>query len=112
MSIHFLSNYSVSTQINNTINLSSYISTVTSIVLACGIIFELPIIIFFLTKVGLVTPNFLRKHRRHAVIITLIISAIITPPDIFSQILVSFPLMFLYELSIKISRRVQKNKLS
>lgn len=110
LSIHFLSNYNISSHINNNINLSSYISTVISIVLACGVIFELPVIIFFLTKVGLVTPIFLKKHRRHAIIIILILSAIITPPDIFSQILVSFPLTFLYELSIKISKKVSKKQ--
>jgi sec-independent protein translocase protein TatC len=112
LSVHFLGNYSVSAQVTNQINLNSYISTVSSITLATGVIFELPVLIYFLTKIGLVTPAFLKKYRRHALVIVLALSAIITPPDIFSQILVAFPLMFLYEIGIIISRRIlSKEKL-
>jgi sec-independent protein translocase protein TatC len=78
--------------------------------LASGVIFELPVLIFFLSKIGLVTPEFLRKYRKHAVVIILILSAIITPPDIFSQVLVCMPLMLLYEIGIKISKRIQKKQ--
>lgn len=112
LSVHFLGNYSVSAQVTNQINLNSYISTVSSITLATGVIFELPVLIYFLTKIGLVTPEFLKKYRRHALVIVLALSAIITPPDVFSQILVAFPLMFLYEIGIIISRRIlRKEKL-
>lgn len=110
LSVHFLGSYSVSEQVMNQINLKSYISSITSIVLAAGVIFELPVLIFFLSKVGLVTPEFLRKYRKHSVVLILILSAIITPPDIFSQILVCFPLMLLYEIGIRISKRVQKSQ--
>jgi sec-independent protein translocase protein TatC len=106
LSVHFLGNYSVSEQVLNQINLGSYISTVTSVVLAAGIIFELPVIIFFLSKAGLVTPSFLRKYRKHAIVLILILAAIITPPDVFSQILVSLPLILLYEIGILISKRI------
>lgn len=106
LSVHFLGNYSVSEQVLNQINLGSYISTVTSVVLASGIIFELPVIIFFLSKAGLVTPSFLRKYRKHAIVLILILAAIITPPDVFSQILVSLPLILLYEIGILISKRI------
>ncbi len=106
LSIHFLGSYSVSSQITNTINLDSYISTVTAIAFAGGIIFELPIVIYFLSKIGIITPAFLKKYRRHAVVVILTIAAIITPPDVFSQILVAIPLMGLYEIGIIISKRV------
>jgi sec-independent protein translocase protein TatC len=112
LSVHFLGNYSVSEQVTNQINLTSYISTVSSITLATGVIFELPVLIYFLTKIGLVTPEFLKKYRRHALVLVLALSAIITPPDVFSQILVAFPLMGLYEIGIVISRRIlRKEKL-
>ncbi|WP_421918020.1 twin-arginine translocase subunit TatC [Marinifilum sp.] len=110
LSVHFLGSYSVSDQVMNQINLKSYISSVTSIVLASGVIFELPILIFFLSKIGLVTPDFLKKYRKHSVVLILILSAIITPPDIFSQVLVCLPLMLLYEIGIKISKRIQKKQ--
>ncbi len=106
LSVHFLGSYSVSTQIDNQINLTSYITTVAKVILASGIVFELPVLIFFLTKIGLVTPSFLKKYRKHSIVGILLLSAIITPPDIFSQVLVCFPLFFLYEIGIIISRRV------
>jgi sec-independent protein translocase protein TatC len=110
LSIHFLSNYNVSQEIANTIKLNSYISTVTSVTFASGIIFELPIAALFLSKTGLLTPQFMRKYRKHAYVVLLILSAIITPPDVFSQILVCFPLIILYEISIFISRSVNKKR--
>ncbi len=90
--------------------LSSYISYMTMFTLPVGIVFELPIVVFFLSKVGLVTPEFMKSYRRHAVIIILILSAIITPPDVVTQILVGMPLYVLYEISIIISRRVVKKQ--
>jgi len=110
LSIHFLGSYQVSAEVTNTINVRSYIGTISSICLATGIIFELPIIVFFLTKVGIVTPNFLRKYRKHSIVVIVVLSAIITPPDIFSQLLVSLPLMVLYEIGINISKRVVKKQ--
>jgi sec-independent protein translocase protein TatC len=112
LSVHFLGSYSVSSQIINQINLGSYISTITSATLASGIVFELPVIVFFLSKIGLITPSFLRRNRKYAIIVILIVAAIITPPDVFSQLLVSVPLLFLYELSIFISRRVTTKDVS
>ena len=110
LSVHFLGSYSVSEQVTNQINLTSYISTVASVTLASGIIFELPILVFFLSKIGLVTPAFLKKYRKHSLIIILALSAIITPPDIFSQILVVVPLIILYEVGISISRNVLRRQ--
>lgn len=108
LSVHFLGTYEVSTEVINQINLNSYIQTFTSVLLASAVIFELPIFIFFLSKIGLVTPEFLKKYRRHSIVIILALSAIITPPDIFSQVLVSLPLIVLYEIGIVISRKIQK----
>lgn len=108
LSIHFLGSYTVSAEVANQINMLSYISTVTSICLASGVVFELPIFVFFLSKVGLISPPFLKKYRKHAYVLLLLLSAIITPPDIFSQILVCIPLVILYEVGIVISKRVVK----
>ena len=110
LSIHFLTAYETSEVVVNQIDMMSYIGTVTSVCLATGLVFELPIIVFFLTKIGVLTPDFMRTYRRHAIIVTLIIAAIITPPDIFSQILVSIPLLILYEISIFISARIVKQR--
>ena len=110
LSIRFLTSYEISSDVVNQINIRSYIGTLSSICLATGLVFELPIITFFLTKVGIVTPSFLIKYRKHAIIVIFILSAIITPPDIFSQMLVSIPLLALYEVGILISKRVMKSK--
>ncbi len=110
LSINFLGSYSVSGQVINRINLRSYISTITTVTLAGGITFELPILVYFLTKVGLVTPEFLKKYRKHAVVVILILAAIITPPDVFSQILVFIPLIILYEVSIVISKKIKRKQ--
>ena len=106
LSVNFLGSYNVSAEVTNQINLRSYIGTVASITLASGIIFQLPILSYFLTKIGLVDPHFLKKYRKHSIVVILALSAIITPPDIFSQVLVCFPLLFLYEIGILISKRV------
>jgi len=110
-SVHFLGSYSVSDQVVNNINLDSYLSIITAVVFAGGIVFELPVIIFFLTKIGLVTPQFLVKYRKHAIIVNLIVAAVISTPDVFSQVLVAIPLFGLYEAGIVISKRVIKDKL-
>jgi len=112
LSVHFLGSYNVSNQVINQIGLDSYISTIASITLASGVIFELPIVIYFLSKVGLVTPAFLKKYRRHAIVLIVIVAAVITPPDVFSQILVSLPLILLYEVGIKISARMERKYLA
>lgn len=110
LSINFLGTYQVSKEVLNEIDISSFIATVRASVIACGIMFELPIIIFFLTKVGLVTPEILKKYRKIALVIVLILSAIITPPDVASQIVVAVPVLILYQISIFISKLVLKNE--
>lgn len=100
LSIQFLANYQLDPSISNEFDIVSYISTLTTLVLATGLMFQLPMVAFFLAKVGLISPAFMREYRRHAIVIVLIISAIITPPDVISQILIAMPLMLLYEISI------------
>lgn len=112
LSVHFLGNYQVSQNVENIINLGSYISTISSIVLASGVMFELPIFIYFMSKIGLVTAKFLRKYRKHAIVISLSLAAIITPPDVISQIMVCLPLILLYEVGILIAKRIEKKKLA
>ena len=109
LSVHFFATFTVSSVIKNEFNLSSYIGLIKTSVLARGLLFEVPIIIYFLSKLGLVTPEFLRKYRKHALVIILIAAAIVTPPDVISQIIVTIPLMIIYEISILISRAVTKN---
>lgn len=110
LSINFLGSYQVSEKVINSFDLDSYISLVRTSVLASGIIFELPIIIYILTKIGLVTPEALRKYRKFSLIIVLAVSAIITPPDVASQIIVAIPILILYEVSIYISKMVIKKQ--
>lgn len=96
--------------VDNQIDISSYIALVRASALASGLIFELPIIIYFLTKIGLVTPEFLKTYRKYAMVIVLILSAIITPPDIASQVIVAIPIIILYQVSITISKIVIRNQ--
>ena len=109
-SINFLVPYSISEQVTDYIQLDDYISFITMIVLAAGIMFELPIVIYFLAKLGLIGPVFLKAHRRHAAVLILFASAVITPPDVTSQILIGLPVMLLYEIGIVIARRVEKKR--
>jgi len=111
MSINFCATFSVSKMIQNQFTIDSYICMMKTSVIASGLFFELPIIIYFLTKLGLVTPSFLRKYRKYSVVIVLIIAAIVTPPDVVSQIIVAIPMLLIYEASIFISVFVHKNKL-
>lgn len=109
MTINFLGNYQVSPLVKNTISMDSYISTVTILTLIMGLVFELPIVIFFLTKIGILGPSFMRKHRRYAIVIILIIGAVITPTsDIPTLLIVSTPLYLLYEVSIFVSKYAEK----
>ncbi|MBN2275000.1 MAG: twin-arginine translocase subunit TatC [Bacteroidales bacterium] len=111
LTVNFLFNYRVSDMAQNNIKLMSYVSTITGIGMAAGVVFELPAVVYFLTRIGLVTPDFLKKFRKHAIVAILLLAAIITPsPDVFSQLLVAFPLFFLYEISILISRRTYQKE--
>jgi sec-independent protein translocase protein TatC len=107
LSVNFLATYQASAEITNMPSMDSYISLVSTLVLATGLVFELPILVYFLSRMGIMTPKFMRTYRRHAVVVILIVGAVITPsPDITSQMLVAIPLYGLYELSIYVSRYV------
>ena len=108
--VYFLANYSISDMIVNEFDITSYVSTVVMLVLGSGLLFQLPVVIYFLTKIGIVTPEFLRKYRKHSIIIILIVAAIVTPPDPLSQMLITIPLYLLFEISILISASVAKRK--
>lgn len=111
MTVNFLGNYQVSTEVQNTITLDSFISTVTTMTLLTGIVFELPIVVYFLTQIGILTPTFMRTYRRHAVVVILVIAAVITPTsDATTLIMVALPLYFLYEISIFVSAYVIRSK--
>jgi len=109
--ISFLANYQISDMISNEFDITSYVGTVVGVVIGCGVLFQLPIVMFFLTKIGIVTPKFLRQYRKHAIVIILVIGAIVTPTaDPLSQSLISIPLYILYEISILISASVKRSK--
>jgi sec-independent protein translocase protein TatC len=111
MMIAFLANYTISDMIVNEFDITSYIGTIVTVVLGSGLLFQLPVVIYFLTKIGIVTPQFLRTYRKHAIVIILILGAIVTPSaDPLSQALISLPLYLLYEISILISGNVMRAK--
>ena len=110
LSINFLGSYTVADEVKNNFDLNSYTGLLKASCLSAGLIFELPIIIYFLTKMGLVTPEFLKKYRKYALVLVLILAAIITPPDIISQVIVAIPMIILYEASIKISKFIIKKQ--
>ena len=111
-SLNFFSNYTVSAEVTNTWRLTSYVSLIATLVLAAGVMFELPMVVYFLSKVGIATPEAMREYRKHAFVAILLVSAVITPPDIISQLLVGCPVYLLYEMSIFISARVQRKELA
>ena len=110
--IHFLGTYSISasSKVENLISINSFYSSVATSSFASGLIFELPVLSYFLTKIGVITPKFLRKYRRHAIIVILIVAAVISSPDVITQVLVAIPLLLLYEISIWISVGVFNKK--
>lgn len=108
--IHFFANFSLSNDIENIWTITSYFNTLVPLILGAGLAFQLPLVMFFLAKIDVVSAKFLRKGRRYAIIIMLILSGIITPPDMLSQIICTIPLMLLYEISILLCVKVEKRK--
>ena len=108
LSVNFLASYSMGDQLTNMIDISSYMSLVLNMVFACGVVFLLPVLSRILAKMGLLTANFMRRYRRHAIVILAVLSAFITPPDAMSMMLVLLPLYGLYELSICIVVKTEK----
>lgn len=111
LSINFLANFKIDESITNQFDVTSYISMLCMMVLGCGLMFQLPVVVLVLSKLGIMTPSMMRKYRRHAIVVILIIAAILTPsPDVLSQLLVGTPMMLLYELSIFISAAIERNR--
>ena len=110
ISINFLSNYQIDPSILNEFDIISYVSTITTLVLACALLFQLPIVVYFATKAGLVSSSLLKSYRKHSIIVILMLSAVLTPPDPFSQVLIAIPLGLLYQLSILIAVKLEKKE--
>ena len=111
ITIWFLSTYSISPLIRNEFDITSYVSTTSSLILGCGILFQFPVVIYFLTKVGLVTPQLMRHYRKHAIVAILVLGAVITPSaDPFSLTVISLPIYLLFEISIFTSALVLRSK--
>ncbi len=108
LAVSFLAGYQVSDLVNNEFDITSYVSTLTTLVLGSGLLFQLPVVVYFLSKIGLVTPSLMKHYRKHALVVILILGAVFTPPDPLSQILIALPLLWLYQFSIFISARVHK----
>lgn len=110
LSINFLANYQLDPTILNEFDITSYVTTLTMLVLASAIMFQLPVVIYFLSMSGLVSSKMLREYRKHSIVVILIVSAIITPPDVFSQLLIAMPILVLYEVGIGIAKRLEKQR--
>ena len=110
LSVTFLTTYRASEAITNLIDVHSYLAAVLNVSIACAVVFQLPLLVWFLTRMGLLSPRLLRRYRRHAVVVLALLAAIITPPDVFSMMLLLIPLYGLYELSIGISARACRQK--
>jgi sec-independent protein translocase protein TatC len=108
LSVQFFGTYSVSDSVQRIFQLNSYIGIVTSVTLWTGVVFQMPLIIVFLTRIGIAGPSFLRKYRKHGYVMIFVLAAIVTPPDVVSQLLVGLPLLLLYEVSILLSARTQR----
>jgi len=110
MSVYFFYNYQITDLITNNFQFDSYIGLITNTLLGVSLVFELPLIVYFLSKMGLITPQFLKTYRKHALVVVLIVAAIITPPDVASQIIVAIPILILYEISIWVSKFITKKQ--
>ena len=108
--VNFFANFQLDENIENRWTITSYIDTLVPLILGTGLAFQLPLVMFFLAKVGLMSPDFLRRNRKYAIVIILILAGIITPPDVISQVICTIPLMLLYEISILLTAKVQKEK--
>lgn len=108
--IQFFGNFQISDAIKNDFTINSYMGTVISSVFYSGLLFLLPVVTYLFTKLGVITPEYLKKYRKHAIVGILILSALITPPDLISQVIVGVPIVILYEAGILISKRVIRKK--
>jgi len=110
LSVQFFGTFQITPEIKTDVTIASYMSTILSTVFYTGLFFLFPIVTFLLVKIGLFTPDFLIKYRKHAIVVILILAAVITPPDVISQVIVTIPIYLLFELSILVAKRVAKNE--
>jgi sec-independent protein translocase protein TatC len=110
LSINFLANYQLDPTILNEFDITSYVTTLVMLVLASAIMFQLPVVVYFLSMSGLVTSKMLKAYRKHSIVVILVVSAIITPPDVISQLLIAMPILVLYEIGITIAKRLEKKR--
>jgi len=110
LSVNFLASYKVDPSVMNEFDLGSYVSTVIMLVLACAFLFQLPIIVYFLTQAGIITPSLMKRYRKHAIVVILVLGALLTPPEPVSQVLIAIPLFALYQMSIFISSAVVRSQ--
>lgn len=108
--INFLVNYSVSSLVTSTVTLSSYVGYMTMFILPTGILFQMPLLVYFLAKIGLITPEFMKQYRKHAFVVILLLSAILTPPDIITQFLIGVPVYGMYEISILVATTTARKR--
>ena len=108
LAVQFFGSYKISAKIDNIFTVNSYMSTILSTVFYSGLLFLLPVVSYLFTKLGVLNSDYLRKYRKHAIIGILVLSAVITPPDLISQVIVGVPILLLYEAGIFVSRRVEK----
>ena len=106
--VSFFANFQLDTNIENRWTITSYLDTLIPLILGTGLAFQLPLVMYFLTKISVVSSAFLKKYRKHAIVIMLVVAGIITPPDVLSQIIVTLPLILLYEVSIVLAKKVEK----
>jgi sec-independent protein translocase protein TatC len=110
LTVQFFGAYQISTEVKNDFTLNSYLSTILSTIFYSGLLFLLPVVVYIFSKLGIITPSFLKKYRKHAIVGVLILAAAITPPDVISQIIVAVPIILLYEIGIMVSKRVENNR--
>ena len=110
LSINFLANYQLDPSITNEFDITSYVSTLSMLVLASAIMFQLPVVVYFLSMSGLVTSRMFKAYRKHSIVVILVLSAVITPPDVISQLLIAMPIVVLYEVGIEIAKRLEKKR--
>ena len=108
--VQFFGGYKLTNEIQNNFTISSYMSMITTSTFLTGLFFELPVVMYLLAKIGILSSAVLKKYRRHSIVVILVLSAIITPPDVISQLLVTFPIYTLYEIGIVVVKRVEKRK--
>jgi sec-independent protein translocase protein TatC len=111
LTIQFFGSFQLSAEIRNDFTISSYMAIILSTIFFTGLLFLIPIVMYFLAKLDIITPMILKKYRRHAIVAILILAALITPPNLISQIIVAIPIIILYEISILLATRISNERM-